>query len=123
MTGTVVVTNASNWDEDIHILPDPGKGNSTHVLTRGESLRLSVPSEHGLKMDVTMGIQHSAGYKGEVSVTSKKVEKPSSIGEDAYARYCAVVGTCYDGRELPKWEDLAEITQQGWTAAAQIGQT
>jgi hypothetical protein len=41
-------------------------------------------------------------------------------GRNAYARYCLVVGTTWDGRELPQWEGLTDKIRKGWSEAGDV---
>ncbi len=40
-----------------------------------------------------------------------------AIGYDAYAKFTG--GKTFDGRDMPKWEDLPPRIKQAWAAAAQ----
>ncbi|MGW1034997.1 hypothetical protein ACWD4Z_22775 [Streptomyces antibioticus] len=43
---------------------------------------------------------------------------PPDLGPRTYAAYGqAVGGRTHDGQPLPAWDDLAEQTRAGWTAA------
>jgi hypothetical protein len=42
-------------------------------------------------------------------------------GQQAYARYSAVVETTWDGRELPTWEGLTDKIRKGWSEAGNLG--
>jgi hypothetical protein len=37
------------------------------------------------------------------------------IGFEAYAKQ--VGGKTYDGKDIPKWEDVGKVVQDGWRAA------
>ena len=50
---------------------------------------------------------------GEFDLTP--AEDVAGIG--AYARYCAVVGTTWDGRPLPAWTMLTDKIRKGWAEA------
>lgn len=44
------------------------------------------------------------------------MEDAGKVGYEAYAKFTG--GKTFDGRDMPKWDDLTENIQNAWRAAA-----